>query len=91
MWAAWMGYADIVNTLIEAGANDEVDHSGKTALIHAAASDYFGNTETVNALIDAGSYVKHKDKSGRMAVDYARQNDKLKDTDVLQRLEELSK
>ena len=91
-----MGRANAVDTLIEAGADDEIDKEGRTALIHAVTLDddvgyYLGNAETVNALIDAGSYVKQKDKSGRMAVDYARHNEKLKGTDALKRLEELSK
>ena len=96
MYAAHMGKANAVNTLIEASADDEIDDKGRTALIHAVTLDddvgyYLGNAETVNALIDAGSYVKQKDKSGRMAVDYARHNEKLKGTDALKRLEELSK
>ena len=83
------GNAEIVNALIEAGADDLTDNEGKTALIHATSSDD-SNHETVNALIDAGSNVKHKDNSGRMALDYARDNPDLKGTDALKRLEELS-
>ena len=88
MFAASGGFTEIVNTLIEGGADDLTDNDGKTALIHAASN---GNPETVNALIDAGSYVKQKDKSGKMAVDYARKNNKLKGTTALERLERLSK
>ena len=90
MWAAWRGRTENVNALIEAGADDLTDNEGKTALIHAAKSER-GNPETVNALIEAGSNVKHRDNSGKMAVDYARENDNLKGTDALKRLEELSK
>ena len=90
MWAAWRGRTENVNALIEAGADDLTDNEGRTALIHAAKSER-GNPETVNALIEAGSNVKHRDNSGKTAVDYARENDKLKGTDALKRLEELSK
>ena len=77
-----------MKALIEAGADDLTDNEGKTALIIAAK---YSNAETVNALIDAGSYVKQKDNSGKTALDYAHNNPKLKGTDALQRLEELSK
>ena len=90
MWAAWRGRTENVNALIEAGADDLTDNEGRTALIHAAKSER-GNPETVNALIEAGSNVKHRDNSGKTALDYARDNDKLKGTDALKRLEELSK
>ena len=91
MWAAKYGYTEIVNALIEAGADDLTDNNGLTALIIAAYSS-FSNAETINALIDAGSYIKQRDNDGKMAaVDYARKNDKLKGTDALRRLEQLSR
>ncbi len=90
MLAADQGHTETVNALIEAGADDLTDNAGKTALIHAASSEY-SNPETVNALIDAGSNVKQRDNIGKTAVDYARDNPKLKGTDALKRLEELSK
>ena len=82
--------AEIVKALIQAGADDLTDNEGKTALICAAESEY-SNPETVNALIDAGSYVKHRDNLGKTALDYARNNYRLEGTDALKRLEELSK
>ena len=91
MGAAKWGRNENVDILIEAGANDEADNDGKTALIYASGSD-LGNVEaTVNALIEAGSNVKHRYNSGKTALDYARDNDKLKGTDALKRLEELSR
>ncbi len=88
MFAAMYGRTKTVNALINAGADDLTNSDGKTALIHAASS---GNPETVNALIDAGSYVKQKDNSGKTALDYARNNPKLKGSSVLKRLEQLTK
>ena len=82
--------AEIVKALIQAGADDLTDNEGKTALICAAESEY-SNPETVNALIDAGSYVKHRDNLGKTALDYARNNYRLEGTDALKRLEELSR
>ena len=64
------------------------DNDGYTALMMAADG---GHTENVDALIDAGTDVNAKDNYGKMAVDYARENEKLKGTDLLKRLEELSK
>lgn len=84
--AAEKGHTEIVNALIEAGADDVSINGGTTALLLAAQN---GHAETVNALIDAGAYVKAKNALGKMAVDYAR--DKLKGTNALKRLEELSK
>ncbi|MBQ3456518.1 MAG: ankyrin repeat domain-containing protein, partial [Synergistaceae bacterium] len=64
------------------------DKYGRTALIEAAT---WRRTETVNALIQAGSNVKHKDNSGKTALDYARENYNLRYSDALKRLEELSR
>ena len=90
MWAAKKGHAEIANVLIKAGAdlNAKENYFGRTALMVAAQN---GLTENVNALIDAGAYVKQRDNDGSMAVDYARDNPKLKGTDTLKRLEELSR
>lgn len=90
MWEAGGGYTETVNALIKAGADDLTDNDGKTALIRATEYTY-SNPETVNALIDAGSYVKQKDNDGKTALDYARENSRLEDTDALKRLEELSR
>lgn len=90
MRAADFGKTENVNLLIESGAYDLSDNEGRTALIHASIGT-LANPETVNTLIDAGSYVMHKDKSGRTALDYALDNPKLRGTDALKRLEELSR
>ena len=79
---------EIVNALIEAGADDLTNKWGQTALIYAAGHI---PAKIVNALIDAGLYVKQKDNFGRTALDYARERDCFKGTDALKRLEELSR
>ena len=74
---------------IKKGANvNAKDNDGWTPLILAA---YFNkNPEVINLLIDAGAD-DATDKSGKMAIDYARNNPRLKGSDALKRLEELSK
>ena len=92
MLAAINNRPDIINALIEAGADDLTDRDGRTALMLASRE---GKPEAVNALIDAGAYVKVKDLYGETAVYYLRNITKIKKTDslkrTLKRLEELSK
>ncbi len=74
---------------IKAGANvNAKDNNGVTALMMATAE---GQVGIVNALISAGTDVRHRDNDGKTALDYARENDKFRGTDVLKRLEELSR
>ncbi|MBQ6737922.1 MAG: ankyrin repeat domain-containing protein [Synergistaceae bacterium] len=61
---------------------------GTTALMIAAD---WGRAEIINILIDAGADVKIKNFFGKMAVDYAREEEELKGTNALKRLEELSR
>ncbi|MBQ9628323.1 MAG: ankyrin repeat domain-containing protein, partial [Synergistaceae bacterium] len=77
----------VIDALIEGGAEDVSDNEVRTALILAAQ---WNVPEVVDALIDAGADVKVKDKSGRTALDYAYDNEKLKGTLTLERLERLS-
>ena len=91
MYAIEKEYAEIVIALIKAGADvNAKNQMNETALIKAASK---GNAETINALIDAGANVKAKDlwSWGMAAIDYAHENKKLKGTDALKRLEELSR
>lgn len=81
---------EVAEILIDAGADiNAQDSSGQTALFHAA--QWCLNEKTIELLIDAGADVKIKDDEGKMAVDYARENEVLKDSEILERLEELSK
>ena len=92
MYAAKYGKVKSINALIYAGARDTTDNYGKSTLMHAAES---GTPEAVETLLDAGANAKLKDRGGKMAIDYARKNKKLKgwlfDSDALKRLEQLSR
>lgn len=50
-----------------------------------------GQTEAMKALIDAGADVNDKTDDGKRAVDYARAQNKLKGTDALRLLEQMSR
>ena len=79
----------IIDSLIKAGADvNAKNDKDKTPLISAAQK---GNAETVNLLLDAGADAKAKDNSGKTAFDYASENEKLKGSDTLKRLEQLSR
>ena len=77
---------DVINTLIDAGADDSSNRLGRTALILAAMMN---NPAVVGALLDAGADVHAKDSDGKTALFYARDNDKLKGSESLLRLEKL--
>lgn len=77
---------EIINMLIDSGADDSVTDYGETALMLAAEKN---NPEVVEALINAGAYVKARDNEGKTVLDYASDNDKLKGSKVLERLENL--
>lgn len=90
---------EIVNALLKAGADVNakntasfkgilLPHYGKTALIYAAEKS---TPEIINALINVGADVNAIDNKHYKAIDYARNNEKLKGSNVLKRLEELSK
>ena len=79
---------EIVRMLIEAGAWDTLDKNGRTSLILAAM---INTPEILGLLIESGSDVHIRDNDGRTALDNARENDRLKGTEILGRLEELSR
>jgi hypothetical protein len=45
----------------------------------------------ITALLHFGADPKAKDSSGKMTIDYARENEKLKDSDAFKKLEEASR
>lgn len=65
--AAYMGHAEIVEHLLEAGANiNHADADGRTALSVAAlcAPSNHGYATVVSTLLDRGAEVDHQDKEG---------------------------
>ena len=79
---------DVMNLLIDAGANDVTSKSGKSALILAAMMNC---PEVVTTLVNAGADVNARDDDGKSALDYAGDNNKLKGTSILRTLEELTR
>ncbi len=89
MQAAIYRHTKIIKILLDRGANTGVkDINGMTALICAA---WYCEAETINILIDAGSNVKHKDIYGKTVLNYAWNNDNLKGSSALKRIEQLSR
>jgi len=82
---------EIIVTLIKAGA--DVNAQGgvvmKSALMFAA--DNNTNPDVITTLLELGADPKMKNSFGEMAIDYAKNNKALKNTEALRRLEELSK
>jgi len=80
----------VIEALIEAGADVNVVATGLTPLMVAAISCY--NPEVIVTLLELGADPKVQNKNDRdnMAIDYARSNYNLKNTDALKKLEELS-
>ena len=73
--AAHLGHAEVVRTLIAAGAPlDHVNNLGWTALIESIVLGDGGprHTETLKALVDAGASTKIGDRQGRTPLDLAR-------------------
>jgi ankyrin repeat protein len=86
--AAHLGHADIVKTLIGAGAPlDHVNNLGWTALIEAIVLGDGGvhHTETVRALVEAGANVNLADSNGVTPLALARQRGYKEMTDILER------
>ena len=70
MWAVKNGHLNIVNDIINVGADVNLgDKNGKTALIHAVES---GNKEIVEYLLDNDADITLEDDEGRDAIAYAR-------------------
>ena len=73
--AAHLGHAEVVRTLIAAGAPlDHVNNLGWTALIESIVLGDGGprHTATLKALVDAGASTRLADRQGRTPLDLAR-------------------
>ena len=74
--AAHLGHAEVVRTLIRAGAPlDHVNNLGWTALIESIVLGDGGlrHTETLRALVEAGATVNLADRAGRTPLSLARE------------------
>ncbi len=76
----------VITTLLKAGADIKTqDDNGLTALMQAAR--YNPNSEILATLLRSGADENGKSKEGKTAFDYARENEKLRGSDALKRLE----
>jgi len=90
MFAAATNSTDIIKILINAGSDFYIENTGKwTPLILAAWKT--SNPEAITIFLDLGIDPKAKDIYGKMAMDYAKGNKNLRNTDALKRLEEVSR
>ena len=76
-----------VRQLIQDGADvNAKNKDGWTPLMIAVGNN--PNPEVLKALLEAGADAKTKNNKDKTALDYARENEKLKDTEALRLLEE---
>ena len=81
---------EVMSVLLKAGAdvNAKDDEWGNTPLYDAARANE--NPEVISVLLKAGADVNAKAENGSTALDYARDNDGLKGTEVIKELGEAS-
>ena len=83
--AAHNSNPEVITVLVQAGADvNATDASGVTPLMLAAAGN--SNPEVITVLLSLGADPKAKDNSGKTAIDHARKNARLRDTDALSKL-----
>ncbi len=89
MFAAQRNTANVIEILVDFGIDiDAQDIHGNTALIYAAS---YNNEDAVDMLIGKGANVNIINNTGNKALNFGRKNPKLKDTEALRVLEELTK
>ena len=79
---------EVIKTIVKAGADvNVIDNNGYTPLMLAAFNN---NPEVVTTLLELGADPTMKNADGKTAIEFAAANKKLKNTDALKKLEELS-
>ena len=86
-WATQFGTAEAVTALVELGAGVNArDEDGLTPLHWTAM---VGCAEVVMALLEAGANPAARDKDDKLPADYAEDNEQIKGTDALRRLNDV--
>jgi ankyrin repeat protein len=80
---------EVIAGFLRANAVNTNSNDGWTPLMRAAESN--SNPEVITTLLELGADPKEKNNSGRMAIYYAKKNAKLKNTEALRKLEEMSR
>ena len=89
MWAPWRNCEETIAALLEAGADVNARNvEGMTALMMAAAR--ITNPDILMLLLKAGADPKAKDVGGNMAIDFARGNEAIRNTDAFWMLNDAS-
>ncbi|MDD8014239.1 MAG: ankyrin repeat domain-containing protein [Acidobacteriota bacterium] len=73
LWAVGYGYTEVVRELVKAGTriDDPIDRFGQTPLMQAART---GKTEIIRTVLELGAKINAKDREGKTALDYAKEN-----------------
>lgn len=86
-WAAWSNdNPGIIIALLDGGADPNVRDARESTPLHAAA-DQSNNPAIILTLLDSGADLTLRD-AGKLAWDYIKDNDALKDTEAYARLGE---